>query len=125
MRKLTVAALTLAACAFGYGLKASEPLAPKGYAVAEIAVHDAEGYKSYVAAVTPLVAKFGGSYLVRGGMAIVKEGEAPAGRVVILEFPSLAAAEAFYASPEYQAILPIRLGSATSRVYYAEGYAAP
>lgn len=117
------AAFALAAFAAGYGLRAAEPVTPKGYAIAEIAVHDAEGYKVYVAAVTPLVEKFGGKYLVRGGKALDKEGAPVAGRIVVLEFPSLAAANAFYDSPDYQAVLPIRLKTASSRVYDVEGYA--
>ncbi len=96
---------------------------PKGYAVAEISVTDAEAYMAYVAAVGPLVEKFGGIYIVRGGETVAKEGGAPNGRIVVIEFPSLAAARAFYESPDYQAILPIRLNTATSRVYLVEGYA--
>ena len=121
MKNPMVAALAMAAFAIGYGLHASEPATPKAYGVAEISVHDAEGYKAYVAAVTPLVAKFGGTYLVRGGQALDKEGAPVAGRIVILEFSSLAAADAFYDSPDYQAVLPVRLKTATSRVYYVEG----
>ncbi len=118
-----VVALAMAAFAVGYGLHASEPATPKAYGVAEISVRDAEGYKAYVAAVPPLVEKFGGTYLVRGGRALEKEGAPVAGRIVILEFPSLAAAQTFYESPEYQAVLPLRLKTAESRVYYVEGFA--
>ena len=96
---------------------------PKAYSVAEIAIEDAEGYKAYVAAAGPVVEKFGGVYLARGGETIGKEGEAPRGRIVIVEFPSLAAARAFYESAEYQAALPLRLKTATSRVYFVEGHA--
>lgn len=103
--------------------KAPALAVPKGYAVAEIAVTDTEAYKLYVAAVGPLVEKFGGVYIVRGGETVAKEGDAPNGRIVIIEFPSLAAARGFYESPEYQAILPMRLNTATSRVYLVEGYA--
>ena len=123
MKKRIVAALAMAAFAVGYGLHASEPATPKAYGIAEISVHDAEGYKAYVAAVTPLVEKFGGTYLVRGGRTLEKEGAPVKGRVVILEFPSLAAALAFYDSPEYQAVLPLRLKTAESRVFYVEGFA--
>jgi uncharacterized protein (DUF1330 family) len=43
------------------------------------------------------------------------------GRFVILEFPSVAAAKAWYDSPAYQRILPIRLGSTKSRMMFVEG----
>lgn len=111
-------ALATTACASG----APAP-APKAYSVAEIAVEDAEGYKAYIAAAGPIVEKYGGVYMARGGETIGKEGEAPRGRIVIVEFPSLAAARAFYESAEYQAALPLRLKTATSRVYFVEGYA--
>jgi uncharacterized protein (DUF1330 family) len=119
--------LLLAACATADGAQGAAAGAaaaePKGYAIAEIAVSDPQAYKPYVAAVGPLVAKFGGAYVVRGGEAVAKEGDAPNGRIVVIEFPSLAAARAFYDSPEYQAILPLRLKAATARVYFVEGHA--
>jgi uncharacterized protein (DUF1330 family)/predicted ester cyclase len=100
------------------------PTPPKGYTIAEIAVNDPVAYRDYVAAVTPLVPKFGGVYLVRGGQAEAKEGAAPEGRFVVIEFPSLAAAKAFYDSPEYQAVIGLRTRVAKSRVLQVEG-AAP
>jgi uncharacterized protein (DUF1330 family) len=97
--------------------------APKGYVVAEIRVTDPEPYKEYLAAVTPLVEKFGGTYLVRAGESETREGAAPEGRIVVLEYPSYAAAKAFYDSPEYQAILPLRTNNAVSRIIIIEGFA--
>lgn len=98
---------------------------PKGYTIAEIAVNDPVAYRVYVAAVTPLVPKFGGVYLVRGGTASAKEGAPPNGRIVVLEFPSFAAAQAFYDSPAYQAIIGLRHKSATTRAFLVEGAAGP
>ena len=54
--------------------------APKAYAIAEINVTDPDAYKQYLNAVTPIVAHFGGKYLVRAGTVIPLEGEAPIGR---------------------------------------------
>jgi uncharacterized protein (DUF1330 family) len=84
-------------------------------------VTDPEAYKAYTTAVTPLIAKFGGTYLVRGGQTIAREGEPPKGRVAIIEFPSLAAAQAFQDSPEYAVVAPLRYKAATSRLYLVEG----
>lgn len=99
------------------------PAVPKGYTIAEIGVNDPVAYQDYVAAVTPLIAKHKGVYLVRAGKVVPKEGAAPSGRTVVIEFPSLAAAQAFYDSPEYQAIIGLRLKAATSRVLLVEGAA--
>ncbi len=48
------------------------------------------------------------------------EGEAPDG-VVILEFPTLAAARAWYDSDDYQRALPHRLKAARHRTFIVEG----
>ncbi|OLB66946.1 MAG: hypothetical protein AUI10_01315 [Actinobacteria bacterium 13_2_20CM_2_72_6] len=50
---------------------------------------------------------YGGRFLVHGGEVEVREGSWP-GTVVIVGFPSLAAARDWYDSPAYQEILPLR-----------------
>ncbi|HEX3893554.1 MAG TPA: DUF1330 domain-containing protein [Terracidiphilus sp.] len=94
---------------------------PKAYAVAEINVTDPEAYKQYLEAVTPIVAQFGGKYLVRAGTVIPIEGKAPTGRVVIIEFQSLASAQLFEASPQYLKIAPLRQRASRSRLFLVEG----
>jgi uncharacterized protein (DUF1330 family) len=63
-----------------------------GYVIAQISVKDPEAYKEYVAEVTPIVAKFGGEYLIRGGQSETVEGVAPGARTVVIRFPSYQAA---------------------------------
>ena len=70
------------------------------------------------------IAAHGGRYLVRGGALEQFEGEAgdpAARRIVMLEFPSMAAARDWYRSPEYQAILPLRLRHMQGRAMLVEG----
>ncbi|WP_369376782.1 DUF1330 domain-containing protein [Streptomyces sp. cg36] len=50
---------------------------------------------------------FGGSFLVHGATAEVREGEWP-GALVMLAFPTLPKARAWYDSPAYQSLLPLR-----------------
>ena len=50
---------------------------------------------------------FSGRFLIHGGQIDLQEGAWP-GAVVLIEFPSLAQARAWYASPAYQRILPLR-----------------
>jgi uncharacterized protein (DUF1330 family) len=90
------------------------------YVVNELWVSDAARFQTYVVQVPPTLEAFGGRYLVRSGATATIEGDPP-GRIVILEFPDRAAALAWRASPAYQAILPIRDASSTSRVYVVEG----
>lgn len=118
---LAVAAVILGATAFTFLPAAT--VAPKGYVIAEITVTDPQAYKQYAAAVPAIAAKFGGKYLVRAGQTVAVEGDPPSGRIVVIEFDSLAAARSFEDSPEYQAIAPLRQKAARSRVFLVEGIA--
>ena len=92
------------------------------YTIAHIDITDPEGFKAYQAAVPATIAQYGGRYLVRGGAATDVEGAMPHPRHVVLEFPDRAAAERWYTSPEYQAILPLRLNSSTGVFTIVDGY---
>jgi uncharacterized protein (DUF1330 family) len=50
---------------------------------------------------------FGGRFLVHGGDVEVKEGPWP-GTIVVIQFPEIDDARAWYDSPAYQAILHLR-----------------
>ena len=91
------------------------------YLVAEMEVSDPETYARYRARVPEVIAAHGGRFLVRGGTTEAKEGPPPAGRVVVIEFPDMAAARRFYDGPDYQAILPLRLAASRGRLYLVEG----
>lgn len=91
------------------------------YVVNEIWVTEPERFATYSAQVPPSLLPFGGRYIVRSGASETIEGDAPA-RIVILEFPDRAAALAWRASTAYQAILPIRDATSTSRVFVVDGY---
>ena len=72
-------------------------------------IHDEEMFARYRAKVIPTLEPFGGRFLARGGKLTIVEGAWPHQRTVILEFPSREKAEAWYRSPAYQDILPLRL----------------
>lgn len=93
------------------------------YVLAELDVHDPEGFGRYRDKVAPLVAAFGGRYLVRGGEITPLEGELSAPRLVIIEFDDREAARRWYYSDEYQEILPLRLNSAKGNAVIVDGVA--
>ena len=95
---------------------------PKGYLIANITVNDPEDYAGYVGAAPALMARFGGSYLVRGGQSQVPEGESR-DRQVVIEFPSYADAVAAYNDPDYQKIAEIRRRATDSTLILVEGNA--
>jgi uncharacterized protein (DUF1330 family) len=96
------------------------------YLVAEMEVSDLKTYEQYRAQVPEVLAAYDGRFLVRGGTTEAKEGTPPATRVVIIEFPDMAAARRFYDGPDYQAtILPLRLAASQGRLYLVEGASEP
>jgi len=102
-------------------LNAQTPQPAPAYYIADHEVHDAQTFGTYGARVPATLAPFGGRFLARGGKVATFQGEAPKGRIVVIAFDSLERAQAWYDSPAYQEIKPIRLKSATSRVFVVEG----
>jgi uncharacterized protein (DUF1330 family) len=96
----------------------------KGYLVGNVTVTNGEGYTPYREAVPAIIKKFGGRYLARGGFEQV-EGSPHCDRLVIIEFPGLEAARAFYNSQDYRAIINGRTDNARSSIMLAEGYENP
>lgn len=92
----------------------------KGYWISRVDVHDPQTYKSYVETARPAFERFGAKFLVRGGRTDVIEGPA-AGRIVVIEFASLADARACHDSPEYQQALQYRHAASTGETLLVEG----
>ncbi len=95
---------------------------PKGYWIALVDVHDTAAYDLYRQANAAPFAEYGARFLARGGPQEVVEGQARK-RSVILEFPTIEAARACYASPGYQAAKALRLNAADGDIIIVEGYA--
>ena len=96
----------------------------KGYWVAFADVTDPEGYKAYIAENAHAFRKYGGRFLARGGKAEAPEGQ-PRSRVVVIEFPTYAAALDCYRSPEYAKAIALRTGRAILDLAIVEGYEGP
>ena len=94
------------------------------YIHANIVVTDPELFEEYRRQVPAVIAAYQGRYLVRGGATTVLEGDARPARQVILEFPDMEKLEAFYHSPEYQALIEVRQRASTGSLVAIEGYAA-
>lgn len=90
------------------------------YMIARIEVTDPEDYASYASQTVALAERYGGRFLVKGGAMTQLEGTGP-DRHVVVEFPDRATAEAWYASAEYQAILPIALRASRRDLVIVEG----
>ena len=96
----------------------------KGYWVVRIDVYDNEAYQAYVAANGAAFSKYEARFLVRGGAFQLVEGTSRA-RNVVLEFPSLKAAQDCWSSPEYKHALNLRRPVSDGDVVIIEGYDGP
>ena len=91
------------------------------YIIADIDIKDQAAYTEYQKLVPPIIEKFGGRYLVRGGAITDAESKWGLTRIVMLEFPSAEQAKAFSESPEYAPVAAIRHKAAVSRSFMVEG----
>ena len=91
------------------------------YVIYQAEVLDPVQYEKYKAKTPESIAAFGGRFIVRGGEIDVLEGEAPLGRSVVVEFPSMAAAREWYASDPYTEAKALREGAVRARMYVVDG----
>lgn len=91
------------------------------YLFADINVTDPAKFDDYRGKVAPLVEKYGGKYLVRGGSHETVEGDWSPNRLVVIEFEDLDRAKAFYFSTEYAPVMEIRKQASTGNVLIVEG----
>lgn len=95
------------------------------YLIADIDITDPVAYEEYRKRVPPVISAHGGRFLARGGAIDVLEGSWAPKRLVIVEFPDMAALRSFYQSPAYRPLIELRNRSAKSNVLALEGSAPP
>ncbi|MBW7970889.1 DUF1330 domain-containing protein [Bradyrhizobium sp. BR 10289] len=91
------------------------------YVISEVEMRDPEGFEAYRALAAKTIAQYGGRYLARGGAAEVVEGDPPPKTIIVVEFPSMARAREWYASPEYGEALKLRRTALERRLMFVEG----
>ncbi|MDQ3744967.1 MAG: DUF1330 domain-containing protein [Acidobacteriota bacterium] len=94
------------------------------YIVARVDVMDWEAYREYMRHTPRVIQKFGGRFIARGGEMVTLEGPEETLRVVLIEFPSLEQAKAFYKSPEYAQTKRLRERGGEAQFVAVEGYSA-
>ena len=95
------------------------------YVIVNVRVHDPDRYAEYASRAPETIAAFGGRYLARGGAVDVREGAWSPERLVVLEFPDVDAARAWWESDEYSALRAIREEASEAELVITEGVAAP
>ena len=77
-----------------------------------IRVKDAALWRQYVERVPATFAQYEGEVLGRGSKALELSGHAHGERLVVARFVDLAALRRWHDSPEYQALVPLRMAAA-------------
>jgi uncharacterized protein (DUF1330 family) len=91
------------------------------FVIFDVEIRDAVRFKDFMEGVKPAIEQAGARHLARGGAHKVYEGDWEPRRIVILEFPSVAAWEAFYNGPVYQGLKSIRDECSSARLVSVEG----
>jgi uncharacterized protein (DUF1330 family) len=91
------------------------------YIIGGIRIDDLAAYEEYKLGVPALVARHGGEYLVRGGDPELGEGNWQPSRVVMIRFPSRAAAHAFHDDPDYAGLKALRQRIAGTDLVFVDG----
>lgn len=92
-----------------------------GYLIANFTIRDQAMFQKYRDAVRPISLKYRGKPIVFNANARQVEGS-PQTVMVVVEFPSLAAVESFYFSPEYTEVKKLRLASTEGTLVLTEGF---
>ena len=91
------------------------------YVIADIEVTDPAAFEEYRQKVAPMIAKYGGKYLVRGGASETVEGDWVPKRLVVIEFDSMDRLKEFYHGEDYRPVMAIRTKSTVSNLVIVEG----
>jgi uncharacterized protein (DUF1330 family) len=91
------------------------------YMVIESQIRNAATYDQYIQLVAPIVEKYGGRYLVRGGQVTSLGDVWNPERMIILEFPGEENIREWLSSDEYREIASLREQGADTRAVILEG----
>ncbi|MEM7170944.1 MAG: DUF1330 domain-containing protein [Pseudomonadota bacterium] len=92
------------------------------FMIAQIRINDPDAYQGYLAGFMPIFERHGGELMATSrGATEVLEGTWAYPRTVIMKFPDLERARAWYNDPDYQALAEHRHRSAQANLVLVEG----
>lgn len=92
------------------------------FVLVDLDIKDADRFKQYQLAVRPMIEAAGGRYLVRGGAQTTYEGDLKLHRLIIFQWPSKDAHDAFYKSEAYRELKALRIATTVTSIVGIEGY---
>lgn len=88
----------------------------EAYVVGQISVLDSVKWAAYTSQVSETLTPWGAELVFRGKQAAVMAGECAHPDIVVIRFPTLAAAQSWFASDAYQALIALRQQAADVRL---------
>ena len=91
------------------------------YVVADVEITDPQMFSRYREQLPATVEQYGGRFTIRSGRHEVLEGDWRPHRLIVVEFPDLSRAQAWYHSAEYAPLIALREKSARTNLVIVEG----
>jgi uncharacterized protein (DUF1330 family) len=95
------------------------------YIISDVTPRDAEAFETYRTRAAASIRQYGGRYLARGGAVETLEGDWRPRSIIVVEFPDMATAQAWYRSTEYAAALAVRNEALSRDLILVEGVSPP
>ena len=93
----------------------------KAYIIVDVNITNPTRYEDYRKLTPASLVPYDGKFIVRGGATETLEGDWIPGRVVVLEFPSVQQAKAWWSSAGYAPAKAIRQSAADTKMIIVEG----
>lgn len=91
------------------------------YIIVDVTITNPTLYDDYRKLTLASLQPYEGKFIVRGGQTETLEGDWNPGRIVVVEFPSLEKAKAWWSSPEYALAKSIRQAASETKMIVVEG----
>ncbi len=91
------------------------------YIIVDVKITDPERYADYKKLTPASLIPYDGKFVVRGGVTELLEGDWQPGRIVVLQFPSLEKAKAWWSSDGYAPAKALRQATSITQMILVEG----
>jgi uncharacterized protein (DUF1330 family) len=92
------------------------------YIIVDVEVNNPAAYEDYKKLTPGSLEPFDGKFIVRGGAVSPLEGDWNPTRIVMLEFPTMEQAKAWWSSEEYAPAKALRQSASSTRMIAVEGF---
>jgi uncharacterized protein (DUF1330 family) len=93
----------------------------KAYIIVDVNIKDPVRYEDYKKMTPGSLVPYEGKFIVRGGPTETLEGDWTPGRIVLVEFPSVEKAKAWWSSEGYAPAKALRQATAETKMILVEG----